>query len=158
MDFNKRFQTALTNIRDNWFRSLPICNKQEEILWCYTKDLSTKKININPKCIFIRNKETGKIKELSTDKLIEICKKYKNTDEKDLEYDIMTLVFFKNEYKELYEEFYLFAFSETLTDNQKQICKRLLELITILSKDEVLLECYKKLGKEYFEYLQANSN
>ena len=158
MDFYERFRPALVCMRDNWIMSLPLCNRKEEVLFLYTTvSDGNKKKHIVPQGIISRKRDSGELEEIATDKLLEKCHEMGSFEEREYSCDLTDLLNSRREYWKLYDDFCLFSFSEEITEEQRKICKRLLEIINLLVTSDVLLECYKEIGKEYFEYLQTNA-
>lgn len=155
MTINDRFKKTLSSVEVELACSLPICNRDYEILFFYStqpNDEYSYKFD-TLFYVYARNKDTGKITDISesvsrSDVYLK-CKGAVIRPElfDDDAFDAEEL------YYSLYESFNESVYTNLYDDEFSITCKKLLRCFNTLVPEGPLKELYKYIGKDYFSVL-----
>ena len=138
--------------------SLPICNKSNEIAYCYSVQnvdgnaFRVSKINH----VYKREHGTSKIEEIdplecfSKDQLKEITEAVNQFAFEDDKLDQMY-----EEYMECYEFFYSYKYSHHMTQEQLDNNARMLELLNQMLANTVFMTIYEHVGIEMMGFMKG---
>lgn len=151
MTINDRFRTILSSVEVELACSLPICNRDYEILFFYSTLPNDEYSYIFETLFYVyaRNKDTGKITDIS--EFISKSDAYLTCKGAVIRPEVFDDEAFDMEelYYSLYESFNENAYNHC-DESISATCKELLKCFNILVPEGPLKELYKEIGKDYF--------
>ena len=138
--------------------SFPIYNKNKELVFCYDSEImSENSMRIKSiRHVFQRERDGNGI----TDVIHEV--KLPHDIERDMQtYTVMVPEFTEelevlfDSYENCYLEFVTFAYSESLTEEQKENARKLRWILESFLTDNLIKRLYEFFGKEMFQYLET---
>lgn len=159
MSISNRFGQAFSSAEVELACSLPICNRDNEVLFFYSTKPNDESSYFfgTVQHVFSRDNKSGQVVELSTfpfsKKGLEACSgciiKPKIMDEIAMDTE--------DKYYALYEQFYENAYNSEQQAVFSDCCRQLLSCFNELIPDGPLKELYEEIGTDYFEYLREHS-